>query len=511
MGMDSRVNRLSPIMTLSFFALLAIFFFAYDYHHILPKRPQSVHQWRQCDGGSFALCYARGDLNPFQPAVHNQFSDGGRTVAEFPVVYYLDGLLIAIFGNTDLIIRLVNLLLFYFGLFYLFRIGLLVTDKPMLALFPVAVVHSMPVMAFYASTSLPNIPAFALMIAGIYYCIAHFEFQKADAWWKAVFACSTAAMIKSPDLLPFLALVGVYACREIWKRKLIRGSSLLLIVVPLTLTIAWIAIARRYNAVYDGEVYFLMSIKPYWLLDKAFIDEISRRITTIWIYDYTYLPMLFLTGLAGILFTALPNKKARPYKAGLLLLLTGSVAYFYLFFEQFYHHDYYVIELYYLVAACSIAWIYLIRRIRFGTMGRWLSYALILMVVALNIRYTAGEMKERYTVDNTFNSYNDVYFDMTPKLRAAGIERTDKVIVVSDNSPNISLYLMDQLGYTRFPAGMDSTRMAELIRQDVKYIVCKPGDIDERPYLKAYLKELLIEHKTVQVYRAQTPKYQKNP
>lgn len=496
---------------IAFFAIAVVaLFFIYDYHEILPKRPQSVHQWRQCDGASIALSYANNGLNPFRPANHNQLSKDGKVVAEFPIVYYIDGVLIRIFGHSDEVIRGVNILLFFFGLFYLFRISLLITRNTLLALFPVVLAFSLPVLTFYAASSLPNIPAFSFMIAGLYYCIVFYRDRKIPVLVSAVIFCSIAGMIKSTTLLPFMAFLGAVLYGGLKKNQLhIQWKHWLILGLPILMTLGWILVARQYNAAYDAEEIFLMTIKPIWNLDREFIDKTSERIMKIWMLDYTYIPMLLFLAACGLGFLVLPQKQTGALKAGMILLLAGSIAYLYLFFEQFYHHDYYVIELYFLVLASALALLYLLKDDRLPVKGRQGIYILVAVITVLNIRYTDREMHARYTIDNQYNNYNDVFFDVTPKLRDAGIQRDDKVLVVNDRSPNISLYLMNQIGRTRFPEGLDSTIVAGIMEEDIQYIICKPHDLEERPYIRPYLKELLIEHKTLLVYSTQSPTNQK--
>ena len=60
----------------------------------------------------------------FQPEVHNLVSDGrtsGYAVGECPLFYYFIAGLYKIFGQHDLIYRLVNTLLFFLGLFALYK------------------------------------------------------------------------------------------------------------------------------------------------------------------------------------------------------------------------------------------------------------------------------------------------------------------------------------------------------------------------------------------------------
>ncbi|MEZ5021969.1 MAG: hypothetical protein R2728_01685 [Chitinophagales bacterium] len=110
-------------------------------------------------------------------------------------------------------------------------------------------------------------------------------------------------------------------------------------------------------------------------------------------------------------------------------------------------------------------------------------------------------MIRRYTEDGQWNAYYDIYLDLTPKLRAVGVEFTDKVLVSSDGSPNISLYLLDQLGWTRFPYGLDAEMVEDYKKQGLKYIITREEDLVNRPFLEPYLSDEIIRYGNIRVYR----------
>ena len=106
-----------------FIVLVLVMSFIYHYHNILFLSPQSLHLWRQCDCLSITLNYYQDSNNFFEPAIHNLGHDGtGKTISEFPVIYYLVAQIWKIFGIHEFIFRLIILLLFYAGLFSVFKV-----------------------------------------------------------------------------------------------------------------------------------------------------------------------------------------------------------------------------------------------------------------------------------------------------------------------------------------------------------------------------------------------------
>src|SRR5690606_15491488 len=87
-----------------------------------------------------------------------------------------------------------------------------------------------------------------------------------------------------------------------------------------------------------------------------------------------------------------------------------------------------------------------------------------------------------------YRDHKQAFEFITPYLRSLGITRNDRVLSWSDPSINISLYLMDQKGFSAF--GYDALPLQDRIklyaRNDVKYIILDNlGDNNEplEPYL----------------------------
>lgn len=486
-----------------YFVAIIVMFLMYTYPSVLPQHPKAVHQWRQCDGSSITMMYVHNHLNPFHPEVHNRHGQG-KTVAEFPIIYYLNACIISVVGaqHKNFVIRGVNLLIFYFGLFYLFKLGLLLLKNRWLAIVPVIFLHSCPIVTYYAASSVPDVPAFSLVIVGIYFLVHYIQSKEAVSFGKALFAVALAGMIKSTILIPYLALCFILAWSFITNNSKYKLSlsKLLLLGLPLAVTLVWVMMAGRYNAAHEN-ITFLLNIKPIWGIDRPFINEISIRIKSSWLPEYNYVPLMwFIFGL-GVFFLTYPNKSINILKMGLGILVIGTAAYFYLFFEQFYHHDYYAIELLPMMLAFMFGGLYYFGQEKIDIKIKYVAALAIIVLLVLNVMHTRENMIRRYTVDGQWNAYYDIYPELTPKLRAAGIQFTDKVLVSSDGSPNISLYLLDQLGWTRFPYGLDEEKLQIYMNKGLKYIISREEDLVNRPYLEPYLKNEIIRHKNLVVFQ----------
>lgn len=145
--------------------------FLYGYHIIIFDPPYSSHLWRQIDGLSLALNYYNEGMNFFEPKIHFQYSEQGRAIGEFPIVYYLNAAIWKITGQSYFTARLLNLLIVFAGFFALYKTIYLVSKNYLVSLFIPLFVYSSPLVAFYSNNFLVNVPALSLIYISWYYFV----------------------------------------------------------------------------------------------------------------------------------------------------------------------------------------------------------------------------------------------------------------------------------------------------------------------------------------------------
>ena len=92
-------------LTISFIGVL-ILHIVIGQQNILPLRPQSVHQWAQCDRASVAQHFLNNGFDIFHPQVNNLDNGSGITGMEFPFINYVVAILYKLFGVHEWIYRL---------------------------------------------------------------------------------------------------------------------------------------------------------------------------------------------------------------------------------------------------------------------------------------------------------------------------------------------------------------------------------------------------------------------
>ncbi|MBN2681903.1 MAG: hypothetical protein JXR58_05310, partial [Bacteroidales bacterium] len=163
---------------LVFTLVFVAFSFFYGFHEYLFSRPHSYHAWRQADCGAIALNYYQDGMNFFEPELHQQNADDGKSghnVSEFPIINYFVASLYHIFGYHEFIFRIVSLLIFYLGLLFLFKF----LKKAFLDDFWAIIVSSIVMLSYitiyYSISFLPNTSALAFVFIGWYFFYLYYE------------------------------------------------------------------------------------------------------------------------------------------------------------------------------------------------------------------------------------------------------------------------------------------------------------------------------------------------
>ena len=152
--------------------------FLYGYHIIAFHPPYSTHQWRQTDGLSIALNYHKEGMNFLEPKMHFQYSEQGRAIGEFPIIYYLNAAIWKFTGQSYFTARLLNLLLVFAGLLALYKTIYLIIKSQFTALFIPLFVFSSPLIAFYSNNFPVNVPALSIVFICWYFFVRYFQDKK---------------------------------------------------------------------------------------------------------------------------------------------------------------------------------------------------------------------------------------------------------------------------------------------------------------------------------------------
>ena len=501
----------------------------YNYPETLLKRPQSVHNWRQCDGASLALNYYQEGMHFFKPQTHMLYSDNfttGYTMpSEIPLLYYSVAILYKIFGYHEYLFRGLNLLLFFMGLFYLFKLANLILRNLFTSTLVLVLIFSSPILVYYANNFLPNTVALSLSFAGWYYFYRYSQNKRTRTFLVSVIFFGLAATMKITELTgPLIILMLLVADRlNLLRLQLNSGSRFWFKIVSLLAIFGfiagWVFYAKYYNNLH-GSTQFSTYTFPIWAMNHEEINFTLHKMNVLWFKDYLY-PPTFCLMLACLIAMIFLYKRADKILLIISLFLVAAlIAYSLLWFQALGDHDYFYIGFYILPAFIFISFFVLLGSFH---LKKFYYYPLVIsgiLFAGANIAHAQKRYAMRYQVAwiNDFNEKKDLY-TIKPWLDTAGITNKDTIIFY----PSVyirPLYLMNLKGWVIYPHSTvdakteerDSLEMNVFISKGAKFFVTNEikSAMNNRPF-QPYLKDLYGKYNSIYVFRLPPRRINFNP
>ncbi|MEA3496776.1 MAG: glycosyltransferase family 39 protein [Bacteroidota bacterium] len=496
-----------------FVGLLIVVSFVYQYHNIFLLRPQSLHQWRQCDCLSITMNFFKEGMHFFNPSVHCQGAEGGmsgHTISEFPIIYFFVAFLWQLFGHHEWIFRLVEMLIVFTGFFALFKMTEDILKDSLWAIGVVFLLFSSPMLVFYTNNFIANTPALGFALIALYFFWQFYKLKKKKYFYFSLLFYLVAGLIKITSLISFIAILFVFALELFGIYKFKNGNRIfekpIQYILPFLLLViaifSWFYYAHSYNASH-GAGFFLIGVLPIWNLDNEIIINIWKSVKSFWADQYFNNSVLIVSAVFLLALIVFFKKINKFFATVTIVIFIGVISYLMLFYKVLAYHDYYLINLLIIIPFIFISVIlYLKEKHRQIFNSIFLRIAFFILI-GYSISYSAKNIKERYW--GWMNNYHEKLYkdleDITPYLRSLGIERTDKVISLPDGSFNISLYLMDQKGWTDFCGISKSAEQIEnKIELGAEYLIITNKKVYEEKYVQPYIKNKIASYKSVDIY-----------
>jgi hypothetical protein len=520
-----------------FFILLIGISFLYSYNIILWMRPYSIHQWRQCDCLSITLNYYKEGMHFFSPSVHmiGPSGNGMASTSECPLIYYTVACLWKIFGYHEFIYRLFVLTIAFTGLYALFCLTKELTGDGAWALMVALFLFSSPIFAVYANNFLTEVPSLSVALIAWYFFVRYYKTKLINYYDISILLFLLAGLFKISALLSFLPLIFIFI-GELFQRKNMSENQIFIKplrqVVPIflliTVMISWTSYSMYYNNLHNYDL-FSTRIFPFWKYDKDTLRDVTEHFYH-WVIPAFYYPgtTIFIFGLfIYLLFNF--RKLSRFYFWLILSVFCGCIIYLVLWYRVMDVHDYYLINLLIFIPLVLIAILVFLKdrfhaifisplvKIIFAIILAWNIYY---CAVQINLRYPTNTLpvKKSFVVNKdtknfwdwfywNYDSYYKAYETITPYLRQIGISREYKVISLPDNSINITLYLMDQKGFSGYEIeqgygfGWDKNQiMKSILALKPKYLFICNDTYLAYDWLKPLLKTKIGTYQNVNIY-----------
>jgi hypothetical protein len=504
-----------------FFLLLIGLCWVYHYADILAMRPKGIHQWRQTECLSTTDNYYQHGMHFLEPEGHLQESDhntSGNYTLEFPLLYYIVAALWKVFGRHEFIFRLLNILISFAGLFALFKMAGRLLNDYFWSLAVTLFLFCSPIFVNYSNSFIINAPAFSLMLIACYFFFRFWEEGRERFFYISMFIFLFVGLLKVSTLISFFVigllcllevsgLVRLSSNKKIFRQPLLQLLSMTGVLIGIT---GWYTYMSHYNAMHHALAgSYTGAMMPLWKLSAAELSAHWQSFKDFLIYQIYSIPAFIFLLICCFLLATRPSQVPTATKLILPLLFFGYLSVILIFSQSFTVHDYYHIDsLAFTTCLCMCSFYFLKTRYPALYQSRWSKITFALFLV-FNILYCENNMSMRYWRMNdatrdyrrTFasksemdwwNYMNFAYFygpyeTATPVLRKLGLKPDDKVICPEDESPAISLYLLEQKGWTKCTPLNDSDAIAAKIGYGASYLILSDTNYYRKPAIRPFI------------------------
>jgi hypothetical protein len=263
-----------------------------------------------------------------------------------------------------------------------------------------------------------------------------------------------------------------------------------------------------------------MDTLPIWKMNDKVI-ETARLLYNVQLNMFFNKGILFGFVIAAI-WLLINRKKVQTIFYILFLVSAFSFfAFIVLFYQVFNVHDYYLITSMIFPVVILICYADYLKNMKLNMNRKKMSF-MIIIVLCFNTIHTAAIVRLRTVnkdnfcrlypfISNDEKNFSDWFHynyantlkpleSITPYLRALGIQRNDFVVSIPDPSFNISLYLMDQKGFTETEETLtkDEKKLATLRQQNVKYIILSDSNLIRLPaFQKVNMRKIGVQQNIV--------------
>jgi hypothetical protein len=498
---------------------------------ILEKPPMSIHIWRQADCLSLTKNYSE-NLNFFEPSIHNFISEdrtSGKTVGEFPILYYFVGAIWKTFGESVYFYRTLGLLIFILGVLYLYRTTLILSESKFWSFFIAIIFFSSPGLFYYSLNFITNTYSLSCVLIAWYFVVKYLKKERLKDLIFFSFLFLLAGLLKVTALISLIALIGGLLINSLITKKLSKAHQKLIIsfVFIIAIISIWFYWAESYNNKYGGK-YTFNSIWPIWEMNK---EAIENAVTFAKEFIYTQMFNRFTWGLIWLCFLVviIQLKKLPIIISTLLILFLGCIIYSVLWFSAFNAHDYYIINLMILPLSIIVIGLILIKNnspqilenknLKI-TGSLILIYNIIFLSTNIHLRYHDRLWNDNVTSNFFISKFEKKIWDdhiwvshtydgldrMVSYNRSIGIKPEDLIIFIPDGTFNASLFLLQQKGWTSFGGNytFNEDGINQKIEKNAKYLIITDRKIVNPPnFLIPFLNNKVGEFEGREVFNLQ--------
>ncbi len=488
-----------------------------------------THMWRQADCLSITHHYYTG--NPFlEPEMHIQLGHNyttGKSAGEFPVLYYMVAGFWKVFGKSYLSFRLFYLIIFLAGIWSFYRSLTLLFGSKFWPAWISFLMLTSPIYVYYGVSFLTDVPAFSFVLMALY-SLLMYRLKGQIGWFVgSILLFALAGLLKVSSLIAFVFLAFVF-CMEVLGIKTLGREKLFkkplrevfgLLMVPV-LIVAWYYYAHLYNVQSDFK-YTFNSIHPFW---KGTTEEMQRFGEMFEMYTFS---SIYHVSVLALLLVALIYNLFRFRQLSWLARFSttvipfGGTLYFFLWLPLMSHHDYYYIALLILVPAILLPTLFQLRHhhskvlmqkpMRYAAIG-FLAFNMLYCMAVVHLQSDYKNWSRVLITNKPFLQIRDFFnwereinlsrlTRMESHLIELGIDQGARVVVLPDESFNITLYLLNRKGWTGREMFQTVEDFERLKQRGATHLIIIDDNLLNAPYLQPFLNNQIGDFEGVRIFR----------
>ncbi len=421
--------------------------------------PIHKHSWAQADHYAIAKGFLNNGMNFFKPetyVMNQQFpskfnvpNETSITAADFPIHNYIPALVMKGLNNTNPIIyRLYILFYSLLGLFFFYRIALLVSKNELHAGFITIFATTSSVYTYYQAGFLPTIPSISNVIIGFYFYLKYIESKNHKLFLISISFLTLAALARTPFNI-FLITIFCDEILKVFKTKVIKWKIFATILLAFTLIIFYY-LYNRYLLNAYGSIFLNKPLPPN---NIAHAKELIFFSLENWKFQYFsklhYIIILIILPLGLILWYK--DKTLNTQQASLIQIILisfiGCFMYSALMLKQFPVHDYYFLDTFYLpiifLVLIVFSFIKANKKVNYLLFGFMCVLSVFMIKAAFLNQVKTREFNYWDKVPITYNAYKDA----GKLLETLKVSKNAKIMAMYPIAPNLPFILMNRKGF----------------------------------------------------------------
>jgi hypothetical protein len=500
-----------------FWSIILVLSIHFKFYETINLPPQSTDLWRQADCYSIALNYYQNGFHFLKPQVHFLFEQNGYAAGEFPLIYFIAAILFKFFGVHYFLFKGINLLIFYTGIFSLYKIALKLTKDSIFATILSILFFCTPVVFFYGNNFLSDVSALCFNIIGTLFLLNFLNSGNKKFITITAICLALGGLLKASAGIYLIAIICAL-CYELIFAKTKSGYyavlhknkySLLLQLIGSSLCIfAWYLYAIKFNQS-NQTVFFGTKAMKGWPLWENNFQEIKNTLHLFKLLHIELLSAINLTFFViSILYLLVYIKMLDAFFLRIWLFLMLGLTFFICYFwKGFIEQQYYLVNLIiFPVITILLAYTVFSERVKISRL-KYIFYSLAFVSTLLVIYHSKNMYKCYYKGGWRHQKLDEVYYtnNLESQLNLVGIKKTDKIISLSDGTPNGTLSMLNRRGWSSYTfskqKGINKDDIELKIKQGAGFIVINDTSLLSNEAIKNYLHHKIGSYKNLYFYK----------